>query len=39
MQFIGGGGRSDEMPATGSKASATDTTLHEAELSDDDIPF
>jgi single-strand DNA-binding protein len=38
MQFIGGG-RSDEMPATGNKSPTTDSSPHEAELSDDDIPF
>jgi single-strand DNA-binding protein len=38
MQFIGGG-RTDDSPSMGSKASAVDTSSPEAEMSDDDIPF
>ena len=38
MQFIGGG-RADDAPSMGSKESSAETSSHEAELSDDDIPF
>jgi single-strand DNA-binding protein len=38
MQFIGGG-RADEVTATGGKQAPADTASPEADLSDDDIPF
>ena len=38
MQFIGGG-RSDEVPHSGSRPSQSESPLPEAEVSDDDIPF
>ena len=39
MQFIGGGGRADETPTTGSKPLPADASSPDTDLSDDDIPF